>query len=275
MRKSELNLPVDQRRHAARAELRLYVPASICPTEGLQIGFAADPPVRAHLRVAPRHCAARGLLDSAATGLRSTKRHYRIPAAPHPGGRENSYGQGLLWRVDQADAPPSYLFGTAHSKDPRVTRLAEPVAATFETARSLTIEVVRTPEFDRAVERSIKIQGSDVEPLVGPERLSRIRAAGARYGLQLQALRQLKPWALYVLFSLPPAEVQNSRRTLDFALQDSAEERGIPIYGLESVEEQLGVFTILILAFKLLCSTWPSKRTGGLTAGGRLSKTST
>jgi uncharacterized protein YbaP (TraB family) len=164
---------------------------------------------------------------------------------------KTAYGQGLLWRVDQADAPPSYLFGTAHSKGPRITHLAEPVAATFETARSLTIEVVRTPEFDRAVERSMKIQGSDVEPLVGPERLSQIRAAGARYGLQLQALRQLKPWALYVLFSLPPAEVQNSRLTLDFALQDRAEERGIPIYGLESVEEQLGVFDDLDPSFQI------------------------
>jgi hypothetical protein len=98
----------------------------------------------------------------------------------------------------------------------------ETFAAAFETARSLTIEVAHTPEFDRAAERALKVQGGNVESLAGPERLRRIRAAGARYGVQLQALRQFEPWALYVLFSLPPAEIQGSRRTLDFALQDRA-----------------------------------------------------
>jgi hypothetical protein len=29
---------------------------------------------------------------------------------------EIPYGQGLFWRVDSTDAPPSYVFGTAHSK---------------------------------------------------------------------------------------------------------------------------------------------------------------
>jgi uncharacterized protein len=153
-----------------------------------------------------------------------------------------AYGQGLLWRVGWTDAPPSYVFGTAHSKDPRITRLAKPVAAAFETAQSLAIEIVHTPAVDTAVGRAMKIPGGNVERLVGPERYGQIRAAGARYGSQPEALRQLKPWALYLLFSLPPAEVRDRKPALDFVLQLSAEERGIPVYGLESVQEQLAMF---------------------------------
>ena len=164
---------------------------------------------------------------------------------------EVPYGRGLLWRVDWRDLPPSYVFGTMHSKDPKVTRLPKPVAAAFETASSLTIEMVHTPEVDSAAERAVKIPGGNVEPSVGAERLGHIRAAGARYGLHLQALRQFKPWALYVLFSLPPAEIRNSRPTLDFALQGSAEQRGIPVYGLESVEEQLAAFEDLDPSFQV------------------------
>jgi uncharacterized protein YbaP (TraB family) len=152
------------------------------------------------------------------------------------------YGQGLLWRVDGTDAPPSHVFGTAHSKDPRITRLAKPVAAAFETATSLAIEIVRTPEVDSAIGRAMKIPGGDVERLVGPERFERIRAAGSRYGPRPDALRQLKPWALYLLFSLPPAEIRDSTPALDFVLQESAEARGIPVYGLETVQEQLAMF---------------------------------
>jgi very-short-patch-repair endonuclease len=59
--------------------------------------------------------------------------------------------------------------------------------------------------------------------LVGPERFGHIKAAGARYGLHPEALRQLKPWALYLVFAQPPAEIWSSRQALDFALQDRAE----------------------------------------------------
>jgi uncharacterized protein len=155
---------------------------------------------------------------------------------------EVAYGQGLLWRVDWTGARPSYVFGTVHSKDPRITRLAKPVAAAFETAQSLAIEIVHTPEVDRVVEQTVKMPGGNVERLVGPERFRQIRAAGARYGSPPEALRQLKPWALYLLFSLPPAEIRDRKPALDFVLQESAEARGIPVYGLESVQEQLAMF---------------------------------
>jgi uncharacterized protein YbaP (TraB family) len=159
---------------------------------------------------------------------------------------EVAYGQGLLWRVDGTEVPPNYVFGAAHSKDPRITRLAKPVAAAFETAKSLAIEIVHTPEVDSAVGRAMKIPGGNVERLVGPERFGQIRAAGARYGSDVEALRQFKPWALYLLFSLPPAEIRDSKPALDFVLQESAEERGIPVYGLESVQEQLAMFDDLV-----------------------------
>jgi uncharacterized protein YbaP (TraB family) len=155
---------------------------------------------------------------------------------------EVAYGQGVLWRVDGTDVPPSYVFGTAHSKDPRVTRLAKPIAAAFENAKNLAIEIVHTPEVDSAVERTTKIPGGNVERLVGPERFKQITAAGARYGSQPEALRQFKPWALYLLFSLPPAEVRDSNPALDFVLQESAEERGIQVFSLESIQEQLAIF---------------------------------
>jgi uncharacterized protein YbaP (TraB family) len=165
--------------------------------------------------------------------------------------REIPYGQGLLWRVDRPDGPPSYVFGTAHSKDPRITRLATPVAAAFETASSLTLEIVRTPDVDRTVERAVKIPGGSVERLVGPERLRQIRAAGAHYGANFEALRQLKPWALYLFFSQPRAEIRDSRQSLDFVLQRDAAQRGIPVHGLESVEEQLALYEDLDPSFQV------------------------
>jgi TraB/PrgY/gumN family len=173
-----------------------------------------------------------------------------------------AYGQGLLWRVDRADVPPSYVFGTAHCKDPRITRLAEPVAAAFETASSLTIEIVHTPEVDRAVERAVKIPDGNVERLVGQERFRQIKAAGARYGSDLEALRRFKPWALYLLFTRPPAEIRNNPPELDFVLQQRAGEQGIPVSAWRASKSSLPSSTILTQTVRSRCSTRPLQRTG-------------
>ncbi len=41
--------------------------------------------------------------------------------------QETPYTQGLLWKIESAGTPPSYLFGTIHSDDPRVIQLPAPV----------------------------------------------------------------------------------------------------------------------------------------------------
>jgi uncharacterized protein len=160
---------------------------------------------------------------------------------------EPLYGKGLLWRVEQTGLRPSYLFGTLHSSDPRVTRLPEPVAAVFGNATSLTIEVVRTPAVEAELLHARLLErGDNLAALVGPERFERVKEVGARYGLAEAQLRQFKPWALMTLFSVPPAELLGRRSStalpLDWMLQERAEQRGIPVYGLESAAEQIGLF---------------------------------
>lgn len=157
-------------------------------------------------------------------------------------GAEVPFGQGVLWRVERPDAPPSHVFGTVHSRDPELARLAAPVAAQLDAARSLAVEVVQTPTATQVHRRAIEIQDGDLERLIGSERMKAVERAGARYGLPERRLRKLKPWALSVLFSLPPAEVRSLRPTLDRVLEDSAAARGTPIHGLESIEEQIELY---------------------------------
>ena len=59
------------------------------------------------------------------------------------------------------------------------------------------------------------------------------------------ALQRFKPWALYLMFSVPPSEQQRKakgKKALDFALQTRARDFGVPVYGLESLDEQLALF---------------------------------
>jgi uncharacterized protein YbaP (TraB family) len=157
------------------------------------------------------------------------------------------YGQGVLWRVEREGTPPSHIFGTMHAKDPEVTRLAEPVAAQFAGARSLAVEVVQAPAAVQAYRRAIEIADGDLEMLIGRERMQLVIEVGARYGIPEVQLRRLKPWVLSVLFGMPPHVVRDHRPVLDEVLENTAKSRALPIYGLESIEEQIDAFDRLDL----------------------------
>ena len=48
---------------------------------------------------------------------------------------------GLLWKVEGASAQPSYVFGTIHSEDPRVTTVAPAVRSAFDGSRQVLLEI--------------------------------------------------------------------------------------------------------------------------------------
>src|SRR2546430_8407854 len=50
------------------------------------------------------------------------------------------FGRGRLWRLSMPRLAPSYVYGTMHVADARVSQLPEPVDAAFERSRSLMVE---------------------------------------------------------------------------------------------------------------------------------------
>ncbi len=57
------------------------------------------------------------------------------------GGAAEPFTQGLLWQLDKPGARPSWVFGTLHSNDPRVTALPAPVAQALARARTFAMEI--------------------------------------------------------------------------------------------------------------------------------------
>src|SRR3990172_1771962 len=56
------------------------------------------------------------------------------------------YGNGLLWKIRYPPAGVSYLFGTIHSHDKKVTAIPPPVRLALLQSRTLVIEVVPDQE---------------------------------------------------------------------------------------------------------------------------------
>jgi uncharacterized protein YbaP (TraB family) len=166
------------------------------------------------------------------------------PLTPAAGDRP--FGQGLLWRVERADAAPSHIFGTMHTADRQVVTLPRPVQDAFEAADSLVLEIVMSNRIRAELGQAMLLpRNRQLDAIVGPQRFARVLDAGARrYGMPREQLVRFKPWAVTLFFSLPPSELQRQAAggtPLDQMLQMRARERGIALHGLETMAEQIAV----------------------------------
>lgn len=151
------------------------------------------------------------------------------------------YGHGLLWKIEKPGYAPSYLFGTIHVSDPRVTTLPPPVQSAFDAAQSFTMETTLDAEGMAALAtQMVYDDGRDLPGVVGQPLFDRLAPMLGDYGLQPELLALFKPWAVTVLLSVPPG--QDPQGVLDYLLYARAQERHKPVHYLETTEEQVAVF---------------------------------
>ncbi|WP_240905549.1 TraB/GumN family protein [Thiorhodococcus mannitoliphagus] len=157
--------------------------------------------------------------------------------------RADSVGadEGLLFEVKPASsAAPSYLFGTIHSEDPRVTRLPAEVQAAFNACPGFALEVV--PDTSAIIEAMMTMTYTDGRQLrdVLPAGLyAEVREALAELSMGEEAFKDFKPWAVMTQLSTPRGETGDF---LDVKLYREAVAGHKRIAGLETMEEQLAIF---------------------------------
>jgi len=156
------------------------------------------------------------------------------------------FGQGLLWRVERAGAPASFVLGTIHSTDARLRTLPAPVRAAFDGASDVAFEFIGTPEGQQVLGQAMQLPaGQRLEDLLGTALFQRTVAALSGLGLAPQELQKLKPWALSIFLALPPLELVRQSQgepAFDFWLQAEAQRLGKRLHSIESVEEQVELF---------------------------------
>ena len=160
-----------------------------------------------------------------------------------------THPQGLLWRIDRADAKPSYIYGTIHISDEDVLKLAPPVEQVLDHAESFVMEAL----FDEhAAATFVQLMYTDdntrLEKQAGPALFKRASTLLERYGIIELAARRMKPWAAFLMLSQPAGE---QGVPLDLTLMTRANSHGARVYGLESIQEQADVFGTMPLADQL------------------------
>ena len=156
------------------------------------------------------------------------------------------HGQGIFWRIEGKGAKPSHILGTFHTADQRVLDLSAEIGEAFGAASSLTLERVMTYEDGLEVQDAMALEGDrDLRQILGRELFDQVAVAARAYRLRPAQLLGLKPWAVYMLLGMPPGEsVRQGMGApfLDYMLQQTAEQMGKPVHGLERVAEVFGFF---------------------------------
>lgn len=159
---------------------------------------------------------------------------------------EDPFGFGVLWRIENGRSDPSFLFGTMHVEDPRVTDLPPPVDQAFEQSASLTTEAMLDMEHILQVgPKLVLTDGTTLRGLVGEEIYEDVRRALSARGMIPDMAALLKPWAASMLLSQP---LPQTGEFLDKKLYDRAQRKAKPVYGLETLTEQVDIFDRLSLS---------------------------
>lgn len=163
-------------------------------------------------------------------------------AMVHAAADDAIYGKGLLWRIERQGVAPSYLFGTLHHDDERVTRLAPPVQRAFERSKRFAVELVNDEESVRKFRRAMVRKEPLLSALLGEADWPRYDERLAAHGMPRDARPHLKPWAA-MLILVRPAEPPGI--ILDNLLLIDARNRGKTMVALETIDEQIAAMNEL------------------------------
>ena len=159
----------------------------------------------------------------------------------------DEFGKGLLWKVS-GPGSENYVFGTIHVADESITTLPERVDGAFNASSRFVMEVVPDLEQTMGLYGSMFFQdGQTLDQLLSKPLYRRTVEILGSYNLPEQAVAGMKPWAAFLTMSYPA----DMRPVLDLQLLTRAVERGIETHGLETLEEQGGIFNDLEMTEQL------------------------
>lgn len=160
--------------------------------------------------------------------------------------------QALLWRVEKSGVAPSFLFGTMHLSDKRITTLSPAVSEALKASKTLVLEVGDlSPE---ALTSAMATSGADLVYSDGrslsdqltEEEFAKVKAVVSASGMPGDFAKMLKPWLVSTLLSVSECErrqVAAGIKVLDMQLAERAKAAGIAVAGLETINEQLGALS--------------------------------
>jgi len=166
------------------------------------------------------------------------------------------FSDAVLWRVARADGAASYVFGTLHSTDERITALPQPVSDAFAASQTLAVECILDNPAIFKISRAMLLSGGErLDASMNAAQVARLKQVSAHYRMPFNMVTRFKPWGAMMLFSVPPSEhlrAASGLKPLDERLRAEAEAEGKTVLGLETVDEQIDTLDGMVPADQML-----------------------
>jgi uncharacterized protein len=154
----------------------------------------------------------------------------------------------LLWKIERTGHPTSYLFGTVHLTDERVTKLSPAVEQAIGQSKTIALEVSDVSDKATAtvIAQSAPLvmftDGRRLDGLLSGTEYDTVMKVLSRSGMPSDLAALFKPWIVTLILSVSDCErasVQQGARVLDMKLAEVGKTLGMQVVGLETIPEQL------------------------------------
>jgi len=151
---------------------------------------------------------------------------------------------GLLWKIEKQGISNSYLYGTMHIGDPRVTNLSKEVEQAFKQANHFAMEVLMNFQAMGIITNaSFFNDGRTLKGVMGHIEYKRLTSLiNKRIFISEDVINNMKPWAVLMLLMMPVDQQVQGSSALDMVLYRRASQRSMKLTGLETAQEQVHVF---------------------------------
>ncbi len=142
--------------------------------------------------------------------------------------------KGLFWKLESPTGIVSYLFGTMHTDDNRITNFSPSV---IDALKSVDTFVMETKQ-DNNDPTVLMMRDATLREMLTEQELDQVRELADFHVMHLDAAMQMKPWLLAVVFDLPKPQTPFAQ---DNILMTTSEDLLKDVEGLESSKAHFGV----------------------------------
>ena len=141
--------------------------------------------------------------------------------------------QGLFWKGESPTGKTTYLFGTIHTDDNRVTNFSPSVTDAINASDAFMMETLAPTD-----PNVFKSEEGSLQEVLTEKELAQVSQLAEFHTMHHDAAMYMKPWLLAVVFDSPRPLTPFGQDNL---LMTKAEEQGKEIIGIEDTAEHFGV----------------------------------
>ena len=174
---------------------------------------------------------------------------------------DTKYGNSRLWKISKTGLPDSWVFGTMHMADGRISALPQPAGIAYENSKTILVEVTDMLDPDAAKSNILKfrhltfrLDGSTIESDLNSVQLQKLKSAVKARGLPYEIVIRMQPWMLAPAIGNQLCEIaakKLGKPLLDAKIMKMALKDGKELVALETTEEQLTAISSMPWDFQI------------------------